>query len=199
MIQINVKSTLDQQAKALRRLSGELQDKAVRLALNKTIDKGRAEMVRAITSEFNIKASAVRPHLHVRKARAKKLGLEVVLRAFNSRRSGRSQNLIRFLEKKVTLAEARRRAKRGTLKQLGFQIKKRGGVKRIQGAFVSNRGRTIFVREGDGRLPIKAVQTIDVPQMFNTRRINERVVRRIKGEFGVEFDRAARFLLRGGR
>lgn len=212
MIKIDVRSTLGQQAESLRRMSRELQDKAVAMALNKATAKGKTEMTRAITSEFNIKAGDVRPQLNVRKASAKGSKLVSQLQAFASRRKGRSLNLIHFLEKKVTLAEARRRDKRGTLDQLGFQIKKRGGAKQIKGAFIGNKGRTIFVREAGTTMSsrskysgtkhgeaVKALSTIDVPQMFNTRRINERVIRRIEKEFGVEFDRAVRLLLRGGK
>lgn len=195
MIRIDIRHNIREQKAELAKLSRDLQDKAVAMALNKTTDKGKTEMVRAITSEFAIKASEVRPRLNVRKASAKGDRLVALLHAFASRRKGRSLNLIRFLERKVSLAEARRRDKRGTLNHLGFKIKKRGGVKQIKGAFIGNKGRTIFVREGKERTPIRALQTIDVPQMFTTRRINERVVRRIQKEFPVEFDRAVRLLL----
>ncbi|MEW6612694.1 MAG: phage tail protein [Pseudomonadota bacterium] len=195
MIKIDIRHNIREQAAQLAKLGRELQDKAVAMALNKTADKGKTEMTRAITSEFNIKASDVRPQLNVRKASAKGINLVALLQAFASKRKGRSLNLIRFLERKVTLAEARRREKRGTLNQLGFQIKKRGGVKQIKGAFIGNKGRTVFIREGKERTPIKSLQTIDVPQMFNTRRINERVVRRIQKEFPVEFARAVQLLL----
>lgn len=212
MIKIDVRSTLGQQAESLRRMSRELQDKAVAMALNKATAKGKTEMTRAITSEFSIKAGDVRPQLFVRKASAKGRKLVSQLQAFASRRKGRSLNLIHFMERKVTLAEAKRRAKSGTLNQIGFQIKKRGGVKRIEGAFIGNKGRTIFVRVPGTTMSsrstyagtkhaeeIKGVQTIDVPQMFNTRRLNGRVVRRIETEFQIEFGRAVQFLLRGSK
>lgn len=196
MIDIDIKSDIDKLSRNMTRLGKELQDKAIRMAINKTGDKARTEMTRAITSEFAIKASEVRPNLRVRRASTGGLNkLSAVLHAFASGRKGRSLNLIRFMERKVSLAEARRRDKKGTRNQLGFQIKKRGGIKQIKGAFVGNDGRTIFIREGDARTPIKALQTIDVPQMFNTKRINERVVKRIKKEFPIEFERAVRVLL----
>lgn len=189
MIKIDVRSTLGQQAESLRRMSRDLQDKAVAMALNKATAKGKTEMTRAITSEFNIKAGDVRPQLHVRKASAKGRKLVSQLQAFASgSKKGRSLNLIHFLAKQKKSSS-----------ELGFKIKKRGGAKQIKGAFIGNKGRTIFIREGKERTPIKALQTIDVPQMFNTKRINERVVRRIEKEFGVEFDRAVRLLLGGGK
>ena len=97
----------------------------------------------------------------------------------------------------MTLAEGRRRNKAGTQNQLRFQIKKVGGKKIISGAFIGNKGRTVFIRETGDRLPIKALSTIDVPQMFNTRRIKKRVIKRIEKELPIEFDRAINAVLKG--
>ena len=66
----------------------------------------------------------------------------------------------------------------------------------ITGSFIGNQGRTVFVRTGKDRLPIKAVNTIDVPQMFNTRRINQAVQRIMQERFATNFDRALRDVLR---
>lgn len=195
MITLSIKSDVDKIAKNFGQLGKELKEKAIAPALNKTIAKGRAEMTRAITTEFAIKAGDVRPRLNVRKASTKGNRLQATLQAFASGRKGRSLNLIRFLERKVSLAEARRRGKSGTLKQLRFQIKKSGGMQQISGAFIGNQGRTVFVRDSDSRLPIKALSTIDVPQMFNTRRINRRVVDRLNKEFAVEFQRSLKLLI----
>ena len=74
--------------------------------------------------------------------------------------------------------------------QLGFQIKRGGGLKQIPGAFVGNKGRTIFRRTGKSRLPIEPVQVIGVAQMFNSKTINQRVMAKIEAEFGVELRRA---------
>lgn len=194
MIKISVRHNLDKVARDLERLGGDV-DKAVVMAINKTADKGKAEMTRAIAAEFKIPAHEVRGQLHVQKAYARKNILRAVLEVVPTQGKGRSLNLIRFLERSVSLAEARRRAKKGTLAQLGFRIKTAGGVKQIKGAFVGNKGRTVFAREGKDRTPIKALSTIGVPQMFNTKRVSSRVVRRIVEEFPVEFGRATRLIL----
>jgi len=99
-------------------------------------------------------------------------------------------NLIHFLEKKVTLAEGRRRKKSGTQNQLRFKIKRVGGLKTIKGAFVGNKGRTIFKRSGKGRLPIEGVQTIGVRAMFSTKKINNRVIAKIRKDGPIEVSRA---------
>jgi hypothetical protein len=68
----------------------------------------------------------------------------------------------------------------------------------LRSGFMGNKGRTAFERVGAKRLPIKPLQTIDVPQMFNTRRINLRVRKRIEQELPELMRRELRFLLQGG-
>jgi hypothetical protein len=65
----------------------------------------------------------------------------------------------------------------------------------IKGAFIGNQGRTVFRRVGKERLPINAVQTIYVPQMFNTGRIKDVVVKLMREKFPVIFEREAKFYL----
>jgi len=179
--------------RTLNRMGTAIRDKATVMAINKTAPKARTEMTRAITSEFNIRATDVRQKLRLMKAR--KGHLQATLDPFAAGHR-RSMNMIRFMEKKVTLAEGRRRKKAGTQKMLRFKVKKTGPAKSIKGAFIGNKGRTVFVREGSGRTPIKALSTVGVPQMFNTRRINARVIARIRKEYPIEFKRAAKQVLR---
>lgn len=174
----------------LNQLSSDIRDKAIVAAINKTADKGRVEMKRQIAAEYAIKAGYVNAQLDVRPATTKGFSIQASIVAFGRRRGKRSMNMVHFLERKVSLAEARRRGKAGTLGQLGFKVKRSGGIKMIKGAFLGNNGRTVFIREGKGRLPIKAVQVIDVPQMFNAKRINMAVVQKIRAEFPIEMQRA---------
>lgn len=106
-------------------------------------------------------------------------------------------NLIAFETGTLTKRTAKKAGRAGAAGQLGFQILRSGGRKVIPGAFVGNKGRTVFIREGKGRTPIKALNTIDVPQMFNTKRVNQ-VVRRVMIErFGANFKRELRVVLGG--
>ena len=195
MISLDMKMDVRKLNKDLAGLRLDLRNRATVMALNKTAAKAKTEMVRAITSEFALPASDVRSKLRILKA--SRNGLKATLDPFASgSRKGRSMNLIRFLEKKVSLAEGRRRSKAGTQNQLRFKVKKQGGFKTIKGAFIGNEGRTVFRRSGDGRFPIEAVSTIGVPSMFNTKRINARVIARIRKEFPIEFERASRQILR---
>lgn len=197
MTSVSLKTDFKETFKSLNRLSDDLQKRVVPAALNKVVAKANTEMVRAITSEFNIKADEVRSNLKIIKAKRDFSKWVAQLDPFAKNRKGRGFNLVRFVEKKVTLAEGRRRAKAGTLNQVQFQIKKLGGKKIIKGAFIGNNGKTVFIREGNDRLPIKPVTTIDVSQMFNTRRINKRVMDRINSELPIEFDRAIKAAIAG--
>jgi len=193
MIKVDVKIEDRNLNLRLKRLSDDIRDKATVMAINKTAPKARTEMTRAITSEFNIKATDVRQRLRISKAR--RGHLQAQLDPFASGR-GRSMNLIRFMESKVTLAEGRRRKKAGTQNMLRFKVKRHGQAKAITGAFIGNKGRTVFIREGEGRTPIKALSTVGVPSMFNTKRINARVIARIRKEFPIEMERAVRQAMR---
>lgn len=196
-VQISIKADFAPIVKKLDRLSDDLQRKVVPAALNKVAAKAKTEMTRAITSEYNIKSSEVRERLRTIRASRKLEQWVAVLDPYAIRKRSRSLNMIRFVENKVTMAEGRRRKKAGTQDQLRFQIKRVGGKKIITGAFIGNKGRTVFVREGKDRLPIKALSTIDIPQMFNARRIRSRVEARISRELPVEFDRAINAALNG--
>lgn len=190
MITLKIKTDFKDLQKKIKDTPASIQKKIIPAALNKVIAKANTEMVRAITSEFNIKSEEVRENLRVSKARSVGGNWQASLDPNVKARRGRGFNLVRFAEKKVSLAEGRRRKKAGTQNDLRFQIKKGSSGKIIKGAFLGNNGRTVFARIGKERLPIKALTTIDVPQMFNTKRISKRVIDRINAEMIVEFDRA---------
>lgn len=197
MVTISIKTDFTEINRKIKNLSDGLQKRVVPAALNKVIAKANTEMTRQISREFNISSADVRSRLRVTRAKREFSKFTASLDPFASSRRGRSLNLIRFLERSVTLADGRRRRADKTLQQLRFQIKRSGGKKIIPGAFIGNRGRTVFIREGDARLPIKALSTIDVPQMFNTRRIQKVVLDRIDRELVIEFDRAIKAAVAG--
>lgn len=198
MIKISIRNNFPQVVAQLNRLSQQVGDKAMVRALNKTVDQGKTEMARKISQEFRISSSAAKDRLAVRRAsvRGGALRFEAVLEA-TRRGKGRSMNLIHFIEKEIKQREFSRRLKNGTWSQLHFQIKRTGGKKMIKGAFVANNGRTVFIRTGKARLPIKALNTIDVTQMFNTKRINSVVREVMLKRFDANFKRELRAVLKG--
>lgn len=210
MISMSIKHDFPQLQARLGRISDEIKrDKAIALALNKVGAKGKTAASKHIRANYEMRLSDVNPKLSITKASRKLGSLTVILEPLPGSR-GRSQNVIRFLEKKVTFAEVKRRRKAGTLSSthqirgrsvtnpiLHFRIRRGVVGKRIDGAFVGNKGRTVFRRTGDARLPIKPIHTIDVPGMFSAKRVLDAVVDRINQELPVEMDRAIRLVLRG--
>ncbi len=197
MIKIEVRGIKEVQAK-LDGIRRDMQAKVLQPAINKVADKARAEINRAIPQEYAVKAGEVRNAISLRSAQAGRL--EAVIDIFGSaRKRGRSLNLIHFLAAvrglAVRGAKASKRDRAALDQQLGFVIKKAGGLKKIDGAFIGNKGRTIFKRTGKARLPIKPVQVIGFSQMFNSRKINRRVMDKIAAEFPVEIDRALKRLM----
>lgn len=202
VIKIDVRG-LDGVQKRLAQLPKELQGKAMSAAINKTAQKARAEVNRAITQEYVVKADEVRNAVELRGAKSS--DLKAVISIFGSKsKRGRSANMIRFIA--VAQAAGMAFKTRGAVgvkkkdvaalkQQLGFLVRRGGGLKKIEGAFIGNKGRTVFIREGKGRLPIKPVQVIGFSQMFNARRINERVMAKIRNDFGVEMQRAIKSVL----
>lgn len=191
-------------------LSGNVVDMAKASALNKIAEQAKTQMTREITKEYAVTASYVRERLRVKRASAaaQRFIMEASLAAV-APGDRRAANLIRFVEKTVTMAAARQRRKAGeggtqTLRgggvvnkalELRFKIKRSGPKKLIKGAFIGNKGRTVFIREGSKRLPIKALQTIDVPQMFNAKRINAVVVEMIQAKLPALMERELKFYL----
>jgi hypothetical protein len=195
-MRIDIKTNFPEVQRALKDLRADVAGKALVSAVNKTIEQARTQMVREIIGEYRVTSAYVRERMRLRRAsfRAGAFGVTAELSAGGGRK-GRSANLINFVSKAQRDAGGAKRRKDGTRGQLKFQVRKAGGKQVITGAFIGNKGRTVFIRTGSARLPIKAVQTIDVPQMFNQRRINAQVVNAIKTRFPTIFEREARYYL----
>jgi hypothetical protein len=195
---LTIKVDTKQVERMLKGLSDAIKGTAIREAVNKAAAKGNTEMKRRISREFNIKAGEVGGQLDLIKAGKQFAAVTATILALPKRKGRRARNVIEFIERKVTLAEARRRLKSGTRNLLRYEIR-RGRKVTIPGSFIvtANRGTFVAQRQGKTRFPIQSVQTIDVPQMFNTQRINREVVRRLEDEFlPQEIDRAIQYALK---
>lgn len=163
MIRMSVKADLNAVRDQLRNLERGVRERAIAAALNRTAEMAKTAAARDITGAFNLPAQYVKGRIRIRRASARSGVLEVTLSAPGKR----SANLIRYAERKVTLAEGRRRAKRGT-HGVYVKIRRSGTFQLVKGAFIGNKGRTVFRRVGKERLPIESLQAIDVPQaMFS--------------------------------
>lgn len=202
MIRMSVQNDFAELDRELSRLANPAERaRATAMALNKVAAKGRTSSGREIRRNYAVKVADVNPKLAVVKAKAS--DLQAIIQPVVGSR-GRSQNVIHFLEKSISMAMSRRRRKAGTLATargarmhpiLHFQIT-RGTRKRIDGAFIGNKGRTVFRRTGDKRLPIEAIHTIDVPEMFGARKVMAPVLKRIRDELPVEVQRAIARVMR---
>ncbi len=205
-MKFSISTNFPEVQRQLSQLQDDVAKKAAARAVNRTLDQAKTAMSREIRGEFNIAASKVSAALRVRNATYANglYRIEGVLESPAKR--GRSLNLINFAERSISMAQARKRMKageggtyqlRGSTRtkqlELRFKIRKTGPAKVIKGAFIGNDGRTVFIRTGQSRLPIKALQTIDVAQMFNTKRINARVVQMMQNKFPEIFEREAKF------
>lgn len=185
-------------------------------ALNKVAGKASAEVTRAITQRYAIKADQVRNSVFLSRASAKGGNLQAEIRIFGSpSKRGRSMNMIRFLAAVQAAGRAiKTRGAKGSRKelnalgvQLGFQVLRGGGLKQKPGAFVGNKGRTVFIRvpgkqmeRRPGKLnkhseAIVPVQVIGLAQMFNSNVISGRVLRKIADELPIEMQRAVDMIL----
>jgi urease beta subunit len=182
MVTLSIATNFPDVKRQMDRLQSDIRDQATKRALDRTVEQARTEMQRQITGEFNLTARKVREKLFIRRASAKggRFSLEAVLSSRDPSGKRRAINLINFQA---------RQTKAG----LTFKVKKAGGRSVIKSGFIGNKGRTAFKRVGKERLPIKPLQTIDVPQMFNTRRINAKVVKKIEAVFPVIFAREVNF------
>lgn len=188
-MRVEISADLSRLKQSLRKLGQDIaaNDKATARAINKATALGRTEMARAIRDEFMLTVSKVREKLQVRKAFAKQGRLTISGELFSKDPSGR--------RRAINLASFGARA---TRKGLSVKIKRGGPRVLLRQGFIGNKGRTAFERKGDKRLPIKPLQTIDVPQMFNTKRINLRVRARIEAALPGLVERELRYLLKGG-
>lgn len=195
---------LDALQKKLIKTASDLDTKAKAMAINKTAEKARAEINRVIPQEYAVKAAEVRNAIDLRRANGREL--RAVISIFGSaRRRGRSLNMIHFLAAIQAAGRAVKtrgsKAKKADLKsianQLGFMVRRDGGLKKIPGAFIGNNGRTIFRRTGKARLPIEPMQVIGFSQMFSSQKITDRIMRKIAADFPVEAQRAADQVMRG--
>lgn len=194
-MELSLKTNFPDVMADVRALPGDVGAKALASAVNKGLDQARTAMSREIRAEFNITADKVNAALRVQGATYKGGIYQIVGWLESPTKRGRSINVIAF-------------SARQTSRGVTVKIKKQGGRQLLAGAFIGNQGRTVFTRmpgtvmgsrsNSKGKLhreQIKAVQTIDVAQMFNTRRINGKIVQLLEGKLPQLYDHEAKFYL----
>lgn len=179
----------------LVRLGTQVYQQAAVSAINKTAKQAKTAMSREIRREYNLPARKVNESLRISAATFKQGVVNINASLESPAEYGRSLNVIHFLEKKGRRGRAAQisKGKKGVDQDVRFKIKNSSASVVIKGAFVGNKGRTVFRRVGKQRLPIEPVQAVGVPQMFNTRRINEAVQQFVRDKFPEVFAREARY------
>ena len=201
-ISVDVRGVDDVKRK-LAGLQAGIKDQVLAAAVNKTAAKAQTEINRAIRDEYLVKADEVRNSMYLRKAN--KESITAVIDIFGSKsKRGRSANMIHFLAalqasgvaiKTRGAVGVKKKELAGIGKQLGFKVKRGSGLKQIRGAFIGNNGRTIFMRVGKERLPIKPVQVIGFSQMFSSKKISKRVMDKVDRDLVVEVERAIKMVM----
>ncbi|HSD36099.1 MAG TPA: phage tail protein [Rhodocyclaceae bacterium] len=202
MIKMSIRTNFPDVAKQLKTLPEQVANKAMARALNTTTQQGVPEMARAISAEFRVTSAQARKRLGVERAVSRKGALQLTASLYAKREGGlhsndaRGMNLINFV-----VGGKPTRTKKGGLRQLTFQIRRGGGRKVIPGAFIATSkatgGTAVFVRDGDRRMPISTITTLDIAQMFNTKRINQVVRKVMVARFPANFKRELRAVLKG--
>jgi hypothetical protein len=171
MINVDVRSNLDEVKAEFHRFSYGLQEKATVRALNRALDQAATETVRRIRDVYNVKARAV--HAAMKKDKAdggfrlanatlKIRGARIPLIEFGARWSRRNPGAT-------------------------VLIKKGGGRKTLRGSFIGVHGKTgkrqVFVRLGKKRYPIKTLRSLSLPQAF----VKKTVLAAVKAKAGDSF------------
>lgn len=179
-MKVTIKHNFPAVQRQLDALHKDVAKQATVRAINRTMEQSKTAMSKEIRGEFNIAANKVSTSLRINRAHFRNGQFRIEASLESPAKRGRSINLINF-------------SARQTSRGVSVKVKKNGPRRVIAGAFIANGGRTVFQRVGKERLPIKALQTIDVAQMFNTRRINSKVVLFMKTKFPEIFAREAKF------
>lgn len=194
-MQIEIKTDFKAAYELLKRLPNTLRDQVMAASLNRTMEQGRTQAIRAITSEYNIKASAVRARLSISYARRASGAFNMTARLSGGNGRNRAANVISFDARQVAGG-------------VSVKIKKSAGRKIIKGAFIGNKGRTVFERASGttmasrGRYSgtkhaeaVKPVQTVGVPQMFTSRKVNKAIEQALLSNFPKVFKQQVSFYL----
>lgn len=151
--QVEIDIKLEGIDKVVATLNPNIYKKSLNKTLNEIGRKVKTQSTKAVRAKYNIKAKTIKDNMQVKRSRYNDLSFALHIE------SGR-RNIIHF---------GARQVKKG----VGVRVKKTSGRKVMKGAFIGNKGRTVFKRVKDSRLPIKAIKTLSIPQMFNKETLKE--------------------------
>lgn len=180
MIRVDVGQSIANAERMLKGIPGGLQ-KAVRLSFNRALEEGRTEAIRAVTSEYTLKAKTVRPTFKFKKASTSRLDAELSSR-------GANLPLEEFSHRPTSDTTGAKR------KQVRVAVKK-GSPKPIGQGFIW-KGQ-VRQRAGSDRLPIPHKYGIAVPVALNNDEVVDIVVEKIGESVEKRLDHETQRLLDG--
>lgn len=148
-------------------------------AINKVAITVRAEAAREIQKVYNIKVSAAKGRMLIR--RATRAHPEAIITA-----SGKPIALLGFA--------GTRQNKKG----IGLQIKVQGGRKTIAHAFINTtKGgqRAAFIREGKARYPLKFLRSVGLAQTFASDAVTKALKKIVGDRFPIVYRQELKFAL----
>jgi hypothetical protein len=174
VISISVEADISKALAMLTSLERDLVPRAASAALNRVAVSARAVAVQEIARTTGLTQAEVRQRLDIRTANRNYLAASISAVPW-------SPNLIRYAARQtkagVSAAPWRNR-----------RVHKH--------TFIGNQGRTVFVREGKSRLPIKSVRGPSVPKEFMQGYAIKAMQARVAERFALEFDRALKQFMR---
>lgn len=181
-MRLTIKTNFPDVQRAIDNLSADIADKVTARAVNRTVEQARTAMVKEIRTTYAVTSSYVRDRLRIKRASFKQgaFGIRAELIGGDGKR--RSANVINF-------------GARQTLRGVSIKVRRDRPRSVIKSAFIGNKGRTVFRRTGPKRLPIDPVRTIDIPQMFNAKRVNRAVIAAMQAKFPAIFRREMDYAL----
>ncbi len=167
-MKIDVRSNIKEVSKTMSKLDRQVIPKATVMGLNKGITNVRTQVVRRVSKTTGIKQKHLRQLITVSKAG--KVKGPVAVFALREK----YPNLIRFNARKV---------------KLGVSATAWGFRKIYEGAFIGNKGRTVFARETKKNLPIEALPGPSAAVQMVREKIDEAVAAIGIDKFNAEFQR----------
>jgi hypothetical protein len=162
-----------------RFLSGADVQKAINRTLDRAVRAGRAEAIRIIQQQYNVKSTMLRGRLKVWIEPSQSRGVieatggRLPLKMFDPKQ------VITFRNQKSGGIYSRLRKAKAGRPSAGVTVQIRRGKRvPVQGGFIALQG-DVFKRKAPPRLPIKSLVTVGVPGMFSSRDVMEPVKQKI--------------------
>lgn len=184
--EIRIVDDLPELRRALPRAARRAMPTAVSQALNRVAPSMRKVAVRAMSTHTGIPQKDIRSRIVVHKAGKADLTARIEAK-------GRPLNVIRFMTTRaVSSWLSRSPAKRKPISARPWGIK-RTYSRRV---FIGNQGRTLFIREGAGRMAIRGLAGPSIGRELVRKEVRGAMLLQFRQRWPVEFERAMNNQLR---